>query len=189
MLFENWPQFYTQEEDAVLPAEEFVRIRRGSDNGWPYCYHDAVFEHRKVLAPEYGGDGQRVTGTQGIDCARFNQPFVSFGAHWAPNGMHFYEGNQFPRHYRHGAFVAFHGGFDRAPLPNEGYQVAFVPFDDNGRPSGATETFADGFAGSTGPLPATAKHRPVGVTEGPDGSLYISDDRGGRIWRVIYTGK
>ena len=188
MLFENWPQFYTQEEDAVLPAEEFVRITRGSDTGWPYCYHDAVDERRKVLAPEYGGNGQIVTGPQGIDCARFNQPLVSFGAHWAPNGLHFYEGNQFPRHYRHGAFVAFHGGFDRAPLQNEGYQVAFVPFDGSGRPSGGMETFADGFAGSAGPLPATARHRPVGVTEGPDGSLYVSDDRGGRIYRIMYIG-
>ena len=189
MLFENWPQFFTQEEDAVLPAEELVRIDRGSDNGWPYCYFDAVFEHRKVLAPEYGGDGQRVRGPQGIDCASYNQPLVSFGAHWAPNGMHFYEGSQFPKRYRHGAFVAFHGGFDRAPLPNEGYQVVFVPFGKNGETSGEWETFADGFAGSSGPLPQTAKHRPVGVTEGPDGSLYISDDRGGRIWRVVYTGK
>ena len=188
MLFENWPQFYTQEEDAVLPSEELVRITRGSDNGWPYCYHDDVFEHRKVLAPEYGGDGQRVTGPQGIDCAGFNQPLVAFGAHWAPNGMHFYEGNQFPARYRHGAFVAFHGGFDRAPLPNEGYQVVFVPFDRSGRPSGEWETFADGFAGSSGPLPATAVHRPVGVTEGPDGSLYVSDDRGGRIWRIVFKG-
>jgi glucose/arabinose dehydrogenase len=189
MLFENWPQFFTVEEDAVLPSEEFVRIRRGSDNGWPYCYHDAVFEKRKVLAPEYGGDGQKVKGTQGIDCAKFNQPLVTFGAHWAPNGMHFYSGKQFPAKYRGGAFVAFHGGFDRAPLPNEGYQVQFVPFGSNGRPSGPAETFADGFAASPGPLPATAKHRPVGVTEGPDGSLYISDDRGGRIYRVVFVGK
>jgi glucose/arabinose dehydrogenase len=189
MLFENWPQFFTQEEDAVLPSEELVRITRGSDNGWPYCYFDAVFERRKVLAPEYGGDGRRVRGPQGIDCSRFNQPLVNFGAHWAPNGMHFYEGDQFPRRYRNGAFVAFHGGFDRAPLPNEGYQVVFVPFNEKGRATGMWQTFADGFAGSDGPLPATAKHRPVGVTEGPDGSLYISDDRGGRIWRVIYTGR
>ncbi len=189
MLFENWPQFYTVQEDAVLPAEELIRIGRGSDNGWPYCYFDAVFERRKVLAPEYGGDGQLVRGPRGIDCARYNQPLVNFGAHWAPNGMHFYEGSQFPKRYRHGAFVAFHGGFDRAPLPNEGYQVVFVPFGKRGGPSGEWETFADGFAGSAGPLPATAKHRPVGVTEGPDGSLYISDDRGGRIWRVVYTGK
>ena len=189
MLFENWPQFFTQEEDAVLPAEELVRITRGSDNGWPYCYHDAVFQNRKVLAPEYGGDGERVTGSQGIDCASFNQPLVSFGAHWAPNGMHFYSGDQFPRRFRGGAFVAFHGGFDRAPLPNEGFQVAFVPFDRRGRASTDWETFADGFAGPGQPLPAAALHRPVGVTEGPDGSLYISDDRGGRIWRVVYTGR
>jgi glucose/arabinose dehydrogenase len=189
MLFENWPQFFTVEEDAVLPAEELVHVGRGSNNGWPYCYFDAVFQHRKVLAPEYGGDGEKVQGPQGIDCASYNQPLVTFGAHWAPNGMHFYDGKQFPRHYRNGAFVAFHGGFDRAPLPNEGFKVMFVPMDKAGRRVGAAEVFADNFAGSAGPLPATAKHRPVGVTEGPDGSLYISDDRGGRIWRVVFTGK
>jgi glucose/arabinose dehydrogenase len=189
MLFENWPQFFTVEEDAVLPAEELVRVGRGSNNGWPYCYFDAVFQHRKVLAPEYGGDGVKVQGPQGINCASYNQPLVTFGAHWAPNGMHFYDGTQFPRHYRNGAFVAFHGGFDRAPLPNEGFKVMFVPMSKDGRPVGAAEVFADNFAGSTGPLPATAKHRPVGVTEGPDGSLYVSDDKGGRIWRVVFTGK
>jgi glucose/arabinose dehydrogenase len=187
MLFENWPQFFTIEEDAVLPAEEFVRITAGSDNGWPYCYHDAVFENRKVLAPEYGGDGQLVSNTN-IDCATYNQPIETFGAHWAPNGMHFYSGKQFPAQYRGGVFIAFHGGFDRAPLPNEGYNVMFVPMGADGNPTAAPEIFADGFAGSDGPLPATARHRPVGVTEGPDGSLYISDDRGGRIWRVVYKG-
>ncbi|MGH7448149.1 MAG: PQQ-dependent sugar dehydrogenase [Longimicrobiales bacterium] len=189
MLFENWPQFYTVEEDAVLPAEELVRITRDSDNGWPYCYFDAEFEHAKVLAPEYGGDGEMVSGGPGIDCATYNQPLVTFGAHWAPNGLHFYRGTQFPARYRNGAFVAFHGGFDRAPLPNEGYRVSFVPFSASGMPSGPQETFADGFAGSDGPLPATAVHRPVGVTEGPDGSLYVSDDRGGRIWRIIFRGR
>jgi glucose/arabinose dehydrogenase len=189
MLFENWPQFFTVEEDAVLPAEELVKITRGSDNGWPYCYFDAVDEHRKVLAPEYGGNGHLVSGGPGINCATYNQPLATFGAHWAPNGMHFYSGRQFPERYRGGAFIAFHGGFDRAPLPNEGYQVQFVPFGRNGMPSGNAETFADGFAGSAGPLPATARHRPVGVTEGPDGSLYVSDDRGGRIYRIIYTGR
>jgi glucose/arabinose dehydrogenase len=186
-LFEHWSEFFTVEEDAVLPAEELVRITEGSDNGWPYCYFDAVFENRKVLAPEYGGDGERVEGDQGIDCASYNQPLATFGAHWAPNGMVFYTGRQFPEKYRGGAFVAFHGGFDRAPLPNEGYQVAFVPFDGaNADPD--WETFADGFAGSSGPLPASAVHRPVGVAVGPDGSLYVSDDRGGRIWRIIFRG-
>jgi glucose/arabinose dehydrogenase len=187
MLFENWPQFFTVEEDAVLPAEEFVRITRESNNGWPYCYFDAVFENKKVLAPEYGGNGQLTTNGSTIDCATFNQPLATFGAHWAPNGMTFYTGKQFPAKYRGGVFVAFHGGFDRAPLPNEGYNVMFIPMS-GGTPSGAPELFADGFAGSTGPLPATAVHRPVGVTEGPDGSLYVSDDRGGRIWRIVYIG-
>jgi glucose/arabinose dehydrogenase len=188
MLFENWPQFFSVQQDAVLPAEEFVRISRGSNNGWPYCYYDDVFEHRKVLAPEYGGDGKKVTGSQGINCASYNQPLASFGAHWAPNGLTFYSGEQFPRRYRGGAFVAFHGGFDRAPLPNEGFKVMFVPMGNNGSPSGASEVFADGFAGSSGNLPGDAKHRPVGVTEGPDGSLYVSDDRGGRIWRIFFVG-
>jgi glucose/arabinose dehydrogenase len=185
MLFENWPQFFTVEEDAVLPAEEFIRINDGSNNGWPYCYYDAVFENKKVLAPEYGGNGQLVSGN-GFNCATYNQPLSTFGGHWAPNGMHFYSGTQFPDHYRNGVFVAFHGGFDRAPLPNEGFNVMFIPMGANGTPSAAPEIFADGFAGSAGPLPGSALHRPVGVTEGPDGSLYISDDRGGRIWRVVY---
>ena len=189
MLFENWPQFYTQDESANMPAEELARVTRGSNNGWPYCYFDAVREHRKVLAPEYGGDGHLVRGPQGIDCAGFNQPMLTFGAHWSPDGLTFYRGEQFPARYRGGAFIAFHGGFNRAPEPNEGFQVQFVPFGRNGTPSGVAETFADGFAGSTGPLPATAKHRPVGVTEGPDGSLYISDDKGGRIYRVIFAGR
>jgi glucose/arabinose dehydrogenase len=187
MLFENWPELFDVNEDAELPAEELVRIDEGSDNGWPYCYMDAVFEEAKVLAPEYGGDGRVVSGS-GVDCASVNQPLATFGAHWAPNGLHFYTGDQFPARYRGGAFIAFHGGFDRAPLPNEGYQVVFVPFGADGRPSGPSESFADGFAGSAGPLPETAVHRPVGVTEGPDGSLYISDDQGGRIWRVVYRG-
>ena len=188
MLFENWPQFFTVQEDAVLPAEEFVHITRGSNNGWPYCFFDAVFEHKKVLAPEYGGNGQLVSGANDIDCSRFNQPLATFGAHWAPNGLAFYTGKQFPEHYRNGAFVAFHGGFDRAPLPNEGFQVDFVPFGANGLPSGNPEPFANGFAGSGTILPAEAKHRPVGVTQGPDGSLYVSDDRGGRIYRILYVG-
>ena len=166
-----------------------MRITRNSDTGWPYCYFDAITQQRKVLAPEYGGDGTLTNNGASINCASYIQPLVTFGAHWAPNGLHFYTGKQFPERYRNGAFVAFHGGFDRAPFPNEGYQVQFVPFNRSGRPAGPAEEFANGFAGSSGPLPATAQHRPVGVTEGPDGSLFISDDRGGRIYRVMYMGR
>jgi glucose/arabinose dehydrogenase len=178
----NWPELFTVEEQAVLPSEELVRIDRGDDNGWPYCYHDP-FLNRKVLAPEYGGNGE-IVGR----CARYEVPLLTFPAHWAPNGLHFYGGRMFPARYRGGAFIAFHGGHDRAPLPNEGYNVVFVPGPDEGRWGGDWEIFANNFAQSSGPLPATARHRPVGVTEGPDGSLYISDDQGGRIWRVVYTG-
>jgi glucose/arabinose dehydrogenase len=74
-------------------------------------------------------------------------------------------------------------------LPNEGFRVDFLPIGPDGNPSGAAQIFADGFANSTGVLPGTAEHRPVGVTEGPDGSLYVADDRGGRIWRIIFVGK
>ena len=185
MLADNWPQLFTDAQAAVMPAEELVRIGQGSNNGWPFCFYDDQYQHKKLLAPEYGGNGVKTTGN-GIDCASYNQPVASFGAHWSPDGFHFYTGSQFPQHYRGGAFVVFHGGFDRAPLPNEGYKVMFVPMGTDGLPSGPQEVFADGFAGSSGALPSTAVHRPVGVTEGPDGSLYISDDKGGRIWRVVY---
>jgi glucose/arabinose dehydrogenase len=188
MLFENWPENFDVNDDATKPAEEFVRITEGSNNGWPYCYFDAVEQHKKVLAPEYGGDGVMTSGS-GVDCSTYNQPLATFGAHWAPNGVAFYTGSQFPLRYRNGAFVAFHGGFDRAPLPNEGYQVMFVPMSSSGVVIGAPEPFADGFAASTGALPATAVHRPVGVAQGPDGSLYVSDDKGGRIYRIIYRGQ
>jgi glucose/arabinose dehydrogenase len=185
MLADNFPQFFSDSAAAGLPDEEMVRIGDGSNNGWPYCFFDDQFKHKKLLAPEYGGDGVK-TSTTGIDCASFNQPLATFGAHWSPDGMHFYRGAQFPQHYRGGLFVVFHGGFDRAPLPNEGYKVMFVPMGPDGTPSGAAEVFADGFAGTTTGLPANAVHRPVGIAEGPDGSLYISDDKGGRIWRIVH---
>ena len=97
----------------------------------------------------------------------------------------FYTGAMFPARY-HGAFLAFHGSWNRAPMPQEGYRVVFVPFGSDG-PTGPFETFADDFAG--GRLdPGNARHRPVGLAQGPDGALYISDDQAGRIWRVIYVG-
>ena len=133
------------------------------------------------MAPEYGGTGSDVGR-----CASMRAPAVAFPAHWAPNGLVFYSGNQFPARYRGGAFVAFHGSWNRAPGPQGGYNVVFVPFS-GGNSSGPYETFADGFAGQQ-KSPDRAAHRPSGLAVGQDGSLYISDDKAGRIWRVVYRG-
>jgi glucose/arabinose dehydrogenase len=102
--------------------------------------------------------------------------------------MLFYTGSQFPGEYRGGAFVAFHGSWNRAPLPQAGFRVVFAPSRRN-RMIGSFTTFADGFnptpaAGRAGP----GTHRPVGLAQGPDGSLYITDDTGGTIWKVSYRG-
>ncbi len=133
--------------------------------------------------PEYGGDGGKTVG----ECASKIAPVAFFPAHWAPDGLMFYTGSQFPQHYRGGAFIAFHGSWNRAPGPQEGYNVTFVPFS-NGAPSGASqhEVFADGFAGAI-KQPDRAAHRPVGLAQGPDGALYITDDKAGRVWRVTYS--
>lgn len=175
-----WPELFTTEDNAEKPSEELVRIERGDDFGWPYCYHDPEL-NRLVLAPEYGGDG-RAAGR----CGSKKEPLVGFPAHWGPNALLFYTGDQFPQRYRGGAFIAFHGSWNRAPLPQGGYKVVFAPFDGT-EPAGDWEVFADGFAGDE-VSPRGAAHRPSGLAQGPDGSLYVSDDRGGRIWKIVYLG-
>ena len=180
-LGQLWPEIYTLKQNAELPSEKLVRIERGDDFGWPYCYHDPRLD-RLVLAPEYGGDGVRAGR-----CAEKAEPIAAFPAHWAPNALLFYTGAQFPERYRGGAFIAFHGSWNRAPEPQGGYNVVFVPFAD-GEPVGDYEIFADGFAGGD-VSPGGAAHRPAGLAQGPDGSLYVSDDKGGRIWRVVYIGE
>ena len=175
------PSLYNDSTSADLPAEEFFRVEKGMNFGWPYCYYDP-FQQQKVLAPEYGGDGKKVDR-----CSGFEKPIYAFPAHWGPNALLFYTGNHFPENYRNGAFIAFHGSWNRAPLEQGGYNVVFVPMKD-GLPSGNYEIFADGFAGSV-KTPRGAQHRPCGLAMGPDGSLYISDDKGGGIWKITYTGK
>ena len=177
-LGQNWPKLFTLEQNAEKPSEEFLKLSEGDDYGWPYCYHDPELGHL-VLAPEYGGDGKTVGR-----CKDKQEPLVAFPGHWAPDGLTFYRGTQFPARFRDGAFVAFHGSWNRAPLPQAGYRVVFVPFKD-AKPVGTYETFADGFWHQDGAGP---QHRPVGVAVGPDGSLYITDDAAGRIWRVMYKG-
>jgi glucose/arabinose dehydrogenase len=177
-LAENWPTLFDWKQSAELPAEELLQVVSGGDYGWPYCYYDPV-TRKRVQAPEYGGDGRKVG-----DCAAKLGPAATFPAHWAPTGMAFYTGTVFPESYRGGAFIAFHGSWNRAPEPQQGYNVVFQPFSA-GKPSGEYQIFADGFAGPR-KQPGTAAHRPLGVAVGPDGALYISDDNGGRVWRVGY---
>ena len=177
-----FPQLFTDSMSAELPAEEFLRVNQGDDFGWPYCYYDQI-QNKKVLAPEYGGDGT-ITGR----CDGIEAPLVAFPGHWAPNSLLFYTGDQFPSRYKNGAFIAFHGSWNRAPLRQGGYFVVFVPMS-NGQPSGDWEMFAEGFPGvDVITEPDQAQYRPMGLAQGPDGSIYISDSEKGKIWRIIYKG-
>ncbi len=180
-LREDWLRLYTPAQGANEPAEELVLLKQGADYGWPYCYFD-LDRHKLVLAPEYGGDGGKTVGL----CAKKRSPVATFPAHWAPNDLVLYNARQFPAAYRGGAFIAFHGSWNRAPLPQGGYNVVFQPLKD-AKAAGPYVVFADGFAGAT-KEPGQAAHRPSGLAVGPDGTLYISDDQGGRIWRVTYSG-
>ena len=168
-LAQNWG--YSPEVSAENPAEEFGVVTEGADYGWPYCYYSNA-RKAKVLAPEYGGDGMSTRR-----CGRRAQPLIAFPGHWAPLALAFYAARAFGPSYEGGVFVAFHGSWNRAPLPQAGYRVVFIPFR-NGKPTGRYETFATGDSGPTA-------LRASGVAVGPDGALFISDDRDGRIWRVV----
>jgi glucose/arabinose dehydrogenase/mono/diheme cytochrome c family protein len=180
-LHANWPDLYKPDEEATLPAEELMNLKQGADYGWPECYYDA-FQRKLVLAPEYGGDGGKKLGP----CAAKTAPIAAFPAHWAPNGMVFYDKDQFPSRYRNGVFIAFHGSWDRAPYPQSGYNVVFQSLSGD-HAGDKCEIFADGFAGAM-KSPDQAAHRPSGVAVGPDGSLFVSDDVRGRIYKIVYRG-
>lgn len=180
-LYELWPEHYSEELSSKLPAEEFIEVREGGAYGWPYCYYDQL-QQRRVLAPEYGGDGEITRG-----CEDYPDPLIAFPGHYGPNDLLFYSGEQFPEEYRGGAFIAFHGSYNRGPFEQVGYQVVFVPFDENGV-SGDWRVFANDFAGTENlQSPQDANYRPTGLAVGPDGSLYITDSVQGRIWRVMYS--
>ena len=181
-LHDIFPQYYDEKASSLLPAECMYMVHKGDDAGFPFIYYDQ-FKKAKMLAPEYGGDGKKEVHDKYID------PVVAFPGHMAPNGLLFYTGNMFPDRYKNGAFVAFHGSWNRSPEPQAGYMVAFVPFK-NGRPSGGWEVFADNFSELSGGdlmSPRQAKYRPCGLAQGPDGALYVTDDVKGRIFKIVYS--
>jgi glucose/arabinose dehydrogenase/mono/diheme cytochrome c family protein len=180
-LHSNWPDLYQPDQEATLPAEEVLLLKAGGDYGWPYCYYDP-FAAKLVLAPEYGGDGGKTVGR----CDAKLAPVGVYPAHWAPNGIAYYDKEQFPARYRGGLFIAFHGSWNRAPYAQAGYNIVYQPLDGD-RTTGQCEIFADGFAGAVR-SPETAVHRPSGVAIAPDGALYVSDDVRGRIYRIVYRG-
>lgn len=178
-LHDIFPDMFTVQQSALLPAECMYAIKKGDNAGWPYIYYDQQ-QHKKILAPEYGGDGKKTGGENAID------PAVAFPGHLAPNGLLFYTGNQFPAKYKNGAFIAFHGSWNRAPEPQAGYFVVFQPFKD-GKPFGNWEVFADNFAGSPENVASgRAEHRPCGLAQAADGSIYVTDDSKGFIYKISY---
>jgi glucose/arabinose dehydrogenase len=162
----NWG--FSDEANANNPAEELVQVNAGDDIGWPYCYYSNDLK-KKVLAPEYGGDGRKVGR-----CATAKDPAIAFPGHWAPMSLAFYPGRSFGKPYEGGLFVAFHGSWNRAPLPQAGFRVVFAPFAE-AKPTGTYQTFAT----------RSKQFRPVGLAVGKDGALFISADDSGTIWRVV----
>lgn len=182
-LRQFFPDLYTEKENAELPAEEFHKAEEGDNLGWPYCYYDQR-QGKKVLGPEYGGDGEKIGR-----CDQYQDPLIGFPGHWAPNDLIFYQGNQLPSKYKNGAFIAFHGSWNRAPLEQEGYFVAFVPFDGD-QPKEDWIRFADGFTGKESlKSPDNAEYRPMGLASSPDGAIYITDSQQGDVWRVWHQNQ
>ena len=184
----NWG--FSDDYNAENPAEELLQLKLGDDFGWPYCYYSNELK-KLVLAPEYGGDGKLVGR-----CAEKKAPVYAFPGHWAPNDLLFYSGKQFPEQWRNGAFVVFHGSWNRAPLVQDGFRVSFVPLK-KAKAAGDARTFADGFAadffkgkkGAAPPGPDVRNHRPSGIAQSPDGSLYVTDDLSGTVYKISYPRK
>lgn len=148
-----------------LPPETVYILKDGADYGWPRC------QSGRIEDPEFGFPGS----CQGVEA-----PVLEMQAHSAPLGLVFYSGDQFPSAYRGGLFIAFHGSWNRSEPT--GYKVVFVPME-NGRPAGQLQEFVTGWLAENG---ETVTGRPVGLAVGPDGALYVSDDFGGRIYRIEY---
>ena len=156
-----------------LPPETIYDLGKdGGDAGWPYCYGDRVPDSNFTKP----GDDR---------CNSVLEPKVQMQAHSAPLGLAFYQGTQFPSEYQNNLFVAFHGSWNRS-VPT-GYKVVRVKLDSNGQPQGAAKDFITGWIPPGETKKGRWMGRPVGIVFGSDGSMYLSDDTGGVIYRINYT--
>lgn len=153
-----------------LPPEELNAIVQGAHYGWPYCYGNRNIDTVIQDPPDQ---------TKQAFCAASTAPTLLNQAHQSPIGMAFYTGASFPARYQNGAFVAFHGSWNRRPAT--GYRVAFIPFDA-GVPT-AIEDFVSGFLIDDG---AATFGRPAGIAVAEDGALLFTDDTNGIVYRVQY---
>jgi glucose/arabinose dehydrogenase len=163
-----------QERDDLgddLVPDFFTHIQQGGFYGWPYAYIGPHEDPRnKGLAPDL--------------VAKTMVPDVLLGAHVAVLDFLFYTGKQFPAHYQGGAFLAFHGSWNRSM--RVGQSIAFIPFK-NGKPAGDIEEVVKGWM--IAPEKREVWGRPVGLLQLPDGSLLLSEDGNKTVWRLTYTGK
>jgi glucose/arabinose dehydrogenase len=148
------------------PPETIYALVDGGDYGWPRCHAGDVVD------PDFGHAGA---------CDGVEQPLVKMQAHSAPLGLAFYAGTAFPAADR-GLFVAFHGSWNRS-VPT-GYKVVLLPLDARGNSAGPPRDFVTGWLKNSD----DASGRPVGLAVGPDGALYVSDDKAGLVYRVAYVG-
>ena len=146
-----------------LPPETVYLVEEGGNYGWPYCHSGTVVD------PDFGFAGA---------CEQAGQPVVTMQAHSAPLGLTFYTGDTFPAEYQGDLFVAFHGSWNRR-VPT-GYKIVRVPLDGSS-PIGPVEDFATGWLNEDD---YSSDGRPVDITVGADGALYVSDDKGGYIYRI-----
>lgn len=149
------------------PPETIYAIRESADYGWPTCHSGDIVD------PDLGSPGA---------CEGVEEPVVEMQAHSAPLGIAFYTGQTFPSEYHGDLFIALHGSWNRA-VPT-GYKVVRLDFS-NGEPDGEVVDFATGWLNQADD---TAAGRPVDVLTGADGALYISDDKGGFVYRITYEG-
>jgi len=156
-----------------LPPETIYDLGKdgGVDAGWPYCYGD------RIPDPNFTRPGDN-------RCQSVIEPKVQMQAHSAPLGLAFYNGSMFPPEYRNNLFVAFHGSWNRS-IPT-GYKVVRVKLDDKGQPVGGAQDFITGWLAPGETKQGRWMGRPVGIVFGRDGSMYLSDDAGGVIYRITW---